>query len=167
MADLLTHALVAFSIGTVLSWRFEKITPQFITLIMIGSVLPDLTRIGLIIKSAWIEKSLGIPFSWQPLHTIGGVVIVILLISLLVGKKDNKTILPLLALGAFSHLFLDAFLIKASGHSYTMFFPFTSYSPQTPGFYLSTDVWPVMIAGIIAIIIWMIDSKRSELRSEK
>ncbi|MFW6375640.1 MAG: metal-dependent hydrolase [Thermoplasmatota archaeon] len=159
MADLLTHSLVAFSIGTILSWKFKRINAQFITILMIGSVLPDLTRIGLILESAIIENTFGVSFSWQPLHTIGGVIIIISLFTLFMDKKDNKYIFSLLSLGAISHLFLDAFLIKASGHSYTMFFPLTSHSPQMPGFYLSTDVWPVMITMTIAFIIYQIDKR--------
>lgn len=160
MADLLTHSLIAFSIGTVLSWRYEKIDPQFITLLMIGSVLPDLTRIGLILNPSMIENFSGIPFSWEPLHTLGGVIIIISLITLLVDKKVSRYVFSLLSIGALSHLFLDAFLLKASGHSYTLFFPFTSHSPQMPGFYLSTDVWPAIIAIMTAAAIWVIDKKR-------
>ena len=159
MADLLTHSLIAFSIGTMLSWRFKKINAQFITIMMIGSVLPDLTRIGLVIDSTFIEDIVGIPFSWEPLHTLGGVILVILIITLLVNKKDSRFILSLLSLGAFSHLLLDAFLIKVSGRSYTMFFPITIYNPEIPGFYLSTDVWPAVVAGFVTVIIYIIDSR--------
>ncbi|MFP4051024.1 MAG: metal-dependent hydrolase [Thermoplasmata archaeon] len=159
MADLLTHSLVAFSIGTILSWRFKKINAQFITILMIGSVLPDLTRIGLILESALIEKTLNIPFSWQPLHTLGGVVIVIAVLTLFVDEKDSRYVLSLLSVGVFSHLFLDAFLIKVSGRSYTMFFPIATYNPKVPGFYLSTDMWPAVIAVITAFIIYQVDSR--------
>ncbi|MFW6196140.1 MAG: metal-dependent hydrolase [Thermoplasmatota archaeon] len=159
MADLLTHSLVAFSIGTMLSWRFKKINAQLITILMIGSVLPDLTRIGLILESTFIEKTLNIPYSWQPLHTLGGVVIVIAVLTLLVNKKNSRYVLPLLSVGAFSHLFLDAFLIKVSGRSYTMFFPITTYNPEIPGFYLSTDMWPAVVAVITAFIIYQVDSR--------
>ncbi len=156
-ADLLTHALVAFSLGTLLSWKFKKIGPSLITMMMVGSVLPDLTRIGLILDSTMIENVLGIPFSWHPLHALGGVLISTTIFTQLFEEDKAKMIFLLTGTGAASHLVLDAFLLKASGRSYTMFFPVTTYNPSIPGFYLSTDLLPALIAGIIALTIWKID----------
>ena len=160
MADLLTHALIAFSITTVLSWRYTSITSSYITAAMVGSTLPDLTRIGLIIDSVVIEETLNIPFSWPPLPTLGGVLITATIITALVDKKHTKPVFLLLGLGAASHLILDIFLINASGHSYAVLFPFSSIHPATPGFYLSTNVWPVIVAGLIAIFVWRIDTSK-------
>ncbi len=157
MADLLTHVFVAFSVGTLLSWKYKWISSNYITIIMLGSVLPDLTRIGLILEPAFIEKVFNIPFSWSPLHTLGGVFIIILVLTLSVNKKYSKPIFLLLALGAFTHLFLDALLLSTTGYSYPMFFPITIYNPPTPGLYLSTDIWPSIVSGLAALLIWHID----------
>ncbi len=158
----MTHALVAFSAATVLSWKFRSIDHKFITAAMIGAVLPDLTRVGLIIDPAFIEEVLGIPFSWHPLHTLGGVLVVIAVITLLVQKEHSKPVFLLLSFGAASHLFLDSLLIKASGYSYPVFFPLTTYHPPTPGLYMSPDVWPVIVAGLIALAIFFIDRSAEE-----
>lgn len=161
MADLMTHALVAFSAATVLSWKFDRLK-GYITAAMLGSVLPDLTRIGILIDPALIERSLRIPFSWQPLHTLGGVIISILIITTMVQKEHVKPALLLLSLGAATHLFLDSLLIKASGYSYPIFFPFTTYRPPTPSLYMSPDVWPVIAAFFIALTVWTINSHNLE-----
>ncbi|MFW6305204.1 MAG: metal-dependent hydrolase [Candidatus Saliniplasma sp.] len=157
-ADLLTHVLVAFSVGIILSWRFKWISRNYITIIMLGAVLPDLTRIGLIIEPAYIENTFGVPFSWSPLHTIAGVFIIILLLTLVVHERYSKPVFILLVLGAFTHLFMDSFLLTTTGTSYTVFFPITFYNPPTPGFYLSTDMWPSMVSALAASVIWSIDN---------
>lgn len=157
MADLLTHALVAFSIGTALSWKFKRITPQFITIMMIGSVLPDLNRIELLLDPAAIQNTLDIPFSWQPFHTLGGVLLIIGILTLLVSKKNSELIFSLLCIGAFTHFLLDIFLLNASGTTFIIFFPITTFRPEMQGFYLSTDVWPAIVAAYTAIIVWFLD----------
>ncbi|MFO7791475.1 MAG: metal-dependent hydrolase [Candidatus Saliniplasma sp.] len=157
MADLLTHVFVAFSVGVLLSWRFPWISKNYITIIMMGSVLPDLTRIGLILEPAFIENLFGVPFSWSPLHTIGGVFIIILILTFSVDNKYSKPLFLLLALGAFTHLFLDSLLLTTTGYSYPLFVPITFYNPPTPGLYLSTDMWPSMISGVTALLVWQVD----------
>ncbi|MFP4000709.1 MAG: metal-dependent hydrolase [Thermoplasmata archaeon] len=153
MADLMTHALIGLTIGTILSWRYKKIGSPQITLIMVGTTLPDLIRIGLVLDPVKIEQVLGIPFSWTPLHTTGGVLIIIALGSLLTVPKDRKLLFVSLILGAGSHLFLDVLLITTSGYSYALFWPLIDVRPYTPGFYLSTDVWPAMVSGTVALLV--------------
>lgn len=62
----------------------------------------------------------------------------------------------LLSLGAGSHLLADALLVKAAGVSYPLFWPLTLYRPPTPGLYLSTDVWPSLLTGGIALATWYV-----------
>ncbi len=54
---------------------------------MVGSTLPDLTRIGLILDPAMMESVM--PFSWSPLHTpIGGMMVVGILSMLMENKHQ-------------------------------------------------------------------------------
>ncbi len=158
MADLLTHVLVAYSVAVVLSWRLHWITTPYVTALMVGSTLPDLTRIGLLIDPGLIERT-GIPFSYSPLHTLGGALITFLIISLTT-VKNFKPVSMLLGLGVLTHFALDLLLINASGHSFTVLWPLTAYRPPTPGLYLSTDLWPALLAGAVALVVWYTDSKR-------
>ncbi len=160
MADLLTHVLVAYSVGVVLSWRYQWIKKHHITLLMIGATLPDLTRIGLIVEPAYIH-GLGLPFNYFPLHTIIGSLIIAFIITQFV---NDGLAFPIIGVGALSHHLLDSLLLNASGYSYPMFWPVSSYSPPSPGLYLSTDMWPALVAGTISLAIWMIDRKK--LKSE-
>ncbi|MFP4609113.1 MAG: metal-dependent hydrolase [Candidatus Natronoplasma sp.] len=158
MADLLTHALIGYTMGMLLSWRYKWVKPSYITMIMVGAVLPDVVRIRLLLDPILIETYLGIPFSWAPLHTLGGVLVSGLIITSLFESKMNKRIFLVVMIGALSHLVLDALLITASGHSYAVLWPFTYHRPIIPGLYLSSNVLPAVISSITAAIVWRIDS---------
>lgn len=160
MADLLTHAFVGYTIGLILSWRYEKLRSPHITAIMVGTTLPDLIRISLILNPIKIGEFVGVPFSWTPIHVAGGALLIIAIGSLLSIPKESKMIFILLAIGTISHLFLDSLLITASGYSYALFWPFLEFHPSTPGLYLSTDVWPVFVSGITALFVRSADRIR-------
>lgn len=155
MPDLLTHALVMYCVATVASWHYEWLTPSFITVAMMGAMIPDMTKIRLVLPSHRVESLLGIPFDWSALHTLGGAVVAVLIGTALVPQNHRKRVLSLLALGAASHLLLDALLVKPSGHSYAVLWPLTQYQPPTPGLYLSTDRWPAIVTGAVAGLVWL------------
>lgn len=157
MAELFTHVLAGYILATALSWRFTWITPPLVTVAMVGAALPDLNRIGLLVDAALIESMLGIPFSWTPLHRIGGTVLVIALGTLLVPSRLRKAVAIMLILGAGSHYLLDLFLYQPSGLAGPMFWPLTGERIAIPGFYLSSDRWTAAVAIIIAGIVFAID----------
>ncbi len=158
MADLLTHLIVGYSIGTILSWRYEKIKAPHITAIMFGTILPDLVRIHLLIDPVWVENIMNIPFSWTPIHTLGGVLLITWMGFLFTQRRHSKIVLILVGIGGATHLLLDSFLRTASGHAYAVLWPFLGSHPAVPGFYVSPDVWPALIAVPIGILVWIVDS---------
>lgn len=151
MPDLLTHVLVAYSVATVLSWRFERLTPQYVTVAMAGAMAPDLSRVDLVLPAATIETALGIPFRWGAFHTLGGSLLVIAIGALFVPNQYRRQVFVLLCFGMLSHHALDLLLIKPSGHSYAVLWPLTQYHPPTPGIYLSTDRWPAVVSFLLAM----------------
>ncbi|MCL7418617.1 MAG: metal-dependent hydrolase [Halalkalicoccus sp.] len=164
MPDLLTHALAMYVVLTVASWRVEWLTPSFVTVGMMGAMIPDLTKVKLVVPSHRVESVLGVPFDWFALHTLGGSLVSVLIGTVLVPSKYRTRVLSLLALGAASHLLLDALLINPSGYSYALFWPLTDYHPPTPGLYLSTDRWPALVAGALAALVW---SRTRRLRADR
>jgi len=154
MADLLTHALAAYVIAVALSFRYEWITAPYVTVCMMGSMIPDMTKISLVLSSEQIEAGLGIPFDWYALHTVGGSFLSVLIGTVLVPSAYRKRIFALLAIGAASHLVLDAFLFKPSGFMSPMLWPLTDYQFSIDGFYLSSDRWPAFVSGVLAAIVW-------------
>lgn len=156
MPDLLTHALLAYSLATLLSWRYAWITKPYVTAAMAGAFIPDLIKIYLVLPSETVHQLIGLSFSWEPLRTSGGVVISILIGVILVAPQHRRRAFLTLSLGAGSHLLTDALLRTPSGRSYPILWPITRYNPPTPGLYLSTDIAPGIIAAIVAITIWIL-----------
>lgn len=154
MPDILTHVLVGYVLGTLLSFRLRWLTPQYVSVAMLGTLVPDLTKIKLLVPSGQVEGLLGIPFDWFAIHTLGGGLVAVAIGALCTTNQHRRRVLGLLLLGASSHLFLDALLINASGHSYAVFFPFSAVHPPTPGLFLSTDRWPAVVSGLLAVTVW-------------
>lgn len=165
MADLLTHVLVGFIIATILSWRYEWITPPMVVAAMVGAASPDLNRLELVIPAHVIETTLGIPWGWWPLHTLGGLVLVTAIVALIVPPSIRWQVVTLFVIGAISHHVLDLLLLKPSGRSYAVLWPLTQYHPPMPGFYLSSDRWPAALTTLIAFGVWVIDRRRSDATS--
>lgn len=155
MPDLLAHALLAYTIGLLLSWRYGWITAQYRTVCMAGAFIPDLSKVELLVPDEWVEQVLGVPFEWFGLHTGGAVLLSILVGVTVVSEPERKRVFALLAVGAGSHLVADGFLRTVTGYSYPIFWPITRYQPPTPGLYLSTDPTPTIIAILLALAAWV------------
>lgn len=156
MADLFTHVLVGYSIGTALSFRYEWLSTRLVTIVMLGALVPDLTKIALVIPSSHVETLLGIPFEWRALHRLGGTLVVITMGALLTDTEHRRRVFLLLAVGATSHHCLDVLNSNLSGYSYAVFWPLTTYNPPTPSLFLSSDRWPALVAMTIATVLWFV-----------
>ena len=154
MPDLLTHALAGYILATTLSFKYEWLTPPWVTVCMMGTFIPDLTKIRLLLPSYQIEQLLGLPFDWFALHTVGGTTVSVLIGTVLVPHEHRRRVLALLAVGAGSHLFLDSLLITTTGYAAPMGWPLINSGLPTPGIYLSSDRWPALVAGLLAIYLW-------------
>jgi len=150
MPDLLAHALVAYAIATVLSWRYGWLTPPYVTAVVAGAFVPDLAKAELVVSSSRVAALLGVPFDWQALHLGGGVLLSILAGVLVVASGARRLAALALGLGAGSHLVLDALLRTPSGYSYPVLWPLAAVRPPTPGLYLSTEPWPTAAAAGLA-----------------
>jgi len=158
MPDLLTHALIGYIIATTASFRYDWLTPPWVTICMMGTFIPDLTKIKLVVSSYQIEQFLGVPFDWFALHTVGGALVSVLIGTVLVPSEYRTRVFGLLLVGAGSHLFFDALLITTSGYMSPMLWPITAYRFAMPKLFLSSDRWPALIAGGLATVIWWLTS---------
>ena len=161
MPDLFTHMLVGYTIAVVLSWRYEWLAYPYVTLVMGAAILPDLNRIELVLPAATIEATLGIPWSWVPLHRISGTLLVVCLGTLCAPTHLRRRVFALLAIGATSHYTLDSLLYKPSGLSGPFLWPISEYRFAIEGIYLSSDRWPVLVMGTVAAVVWYVDRRRS------
>ncbi|PSP76993.1 metal-dependent hydrolase [Halobacteriales archaeon QS_1_68_20] len=152
MPDLLAHVLLAYAVAQALSWRYRWLSPAYVTVVMAGAMIPDLSKAAMVLPGTRVEALLGVPFDWFALHTSGGVLLSILVGVALVAPTERRRVFLLLALGAATHLFADALLLKPSGRSYPVFWPLTRYHPPTPGLYLSTEPRPAVVAAVAALV---------------
>ncbi|MFD1564520.1 metal-dependent hydrolase [Haloarchaeobius amylolyticus] len=156
MPDLLTHVLVGYSIGTLLSVRYERIRAPQVTLVMAGALSPDLRKIALVSPNSILQTVTGSPVSWTPLHTLGGSLLVVVLGSLLVAPEYRRQAIALTTIGAVSHHAFDVALFTITGEAYAVFFPMSTYRPPSLDLYLSTDRWPAAVAGVLAVVVWTV-----------
>lgn len=154
MTELLTHVLVGFILGTLLSVRFDWINRQFVTVVMFGAMLPDFWQIDLIVPSETIQETFGVPFYWFVLHTPFGTILSISILSLLIDSPYRKRVFGLLLAGATSHFVLDALLINPSIFSSVLFWPVATELLPLPMIIVSSDRWPAAIAICVSILVW-------------
>lgn len=161
MPELLTHALVGYVLAVALSYRYRWLTPPYVTVCMMGAFVPDLAKIRLLVPSWEVERWLGLPFDWVGLHTVGGTLVSVLIGVVLVRAVDRRRVFGLLAVGAGSHLFLDALLWFPSGRMKPVLWPLITFRPRFSGLFVSTDRWPVLVALVAAALAWYLRYHRS------
>jgi hypothetical protein len=154
MADLLTHVLTAYVLAALLSLRDDRLTPATTTAAMVGGLVPDLDRIGLVVPASAVEASLGVPVGWDAFATVGGVAVALGLGTLAVPPRLRRRTAAMLALGALSHLCLDYLLVFPSGYSHAYLWPVTAAGLPGPGLYLSSARWPAAVAVVVAGAVW-------------
>jgi hypothetical protein len=159
VTDVLTHVLVGYVVGTLLTIRYERLRRAHVTLVMIGALSPDFAKIDLLFPDEFVSYLLGIPFSWAPLHLLGGTIVVTLFGALLFAPEYRRDVVVLVAIGAASHHVLDLGLMTSTGYSYAAFWPLTEYRLPAGGLYLSTDRWPALVAGLCAVLVWALERR--------
>lgn len=151
MPDLLSHVFLGYAVATLLAVRYDWLDRAAVTAVLVGAILPDATKVRLVVTSWQVSEWTGVPFSWSGLHTLGGTLVAVLVGGLLVRPRDRRRAVLALGLGAATHLVADALFRRPTGHSYSVLWPLTRYQPPTPGLYLSTELWPVAATGALAL----------------
>jgi len=139
MPDWLTHTLTGWIIG--------KTTKQDISLLLIGALIPDTTKLHLLFNQGYNTQALDL---FLPLHTPFGALLIALIISLFFQDITNAMI-PL-TIGLTSHFILDFFLINVSG-GMPLLFPL-SWEEWQYGLIRSDDYTMTLVALLAAIIIY-------------
>ena len=152
MAEGLTHVLLAFGLFTATGWTVGWLDRHWVAVGMVGSLLPDLSRLDLLVDDYILSQALGIPFDWGALHTFGGVVVLAALGAVLFDSRQARLRgFGLLVAGGCSHLAVDAVKAWADGASGAALYPLTWWRPPTPGLYVSADRWVLGVAVAVAI----------------
>lgn len=153
MPDWLTHVLVGYALATALSVRLAWLSPRYVTLAMVGALLPDLTKLKLLVPAEAVTATLGVPFDWMAFHTLAGTLVAVLFVAALVPAEYRRRALLVLALGATSHHALDLLLVQPSGLTYPVLWPLTDFRAPSVDLYLSSDREPALVAATLALLV--------------
>lgn len=145
MPDWLTHILFAFIACKASGLVFKPLDRADIALVLIGALLPDLTKVRL----AFELMSMDVKDLIEPLHTPAGSLLISVLISLFF--FDSSRTFLLLASGAGTHFFLDV-IEGMIGGGIRLLFPlnWTVYSIDL----LPGEDWRVGVMLLAVIISW-------------
>jgi len=155
MADLLTHVLVPYVLLTAASWRFDRLTGRWIVIGMAGAALPDLVKAELLVDDRAVESLLGVPFSYAPISSVGGVVLIAGAIAVFFGD-ERRRVYALLVFGGLTALVVDGLRVFADGRSGFWLYPIW-WRPPTPGLYVSSDVRVLLVAVLASAGVFLCD----------
>ncbi|MFB6299022.1 MAG: metal-dependent hydrolase [Halobacteriales archaeon] len=151
----MTHVLVVYSLGAVVAGIIDSVPDRFVPVGMIGAILPDLSKLNLLVDPERLTAIFGVPFSWLPLHRLGGTLVVAALGALVFDRSERRLAGGFLLGGALTQYPLDAMIKRANGLSPPYLYPFTWWQPPAGGLYLSSDLWPILPAATLAVGVWL------------
>jgi hypothetical protein len=141
MPDWLTHSLVG--------WITGKTTKQEISLLVVGALIPDITKLYLLFDLLSDTMTEDI---FLPIHTPFGALLIACLIALFFHNITNALI-PLL-IGITTHFTLDFLLLNVSG-GMPLLFPF-SWEEWQLDLIRSDDFTTTIVALLAALLIFFI-----------
>ena len=159
MPDLLTHVLGVYVLLTPLTWRVEWIERRHVTLVMVGTVVPDISKAHLLVESSVVADALGRPWSWLGIHRLGPAGILAGIGAMGFERGHRLLAFGLLLVGVLLHLVFDLAVIRASGLAPPYLYPITWWHPPSADLLLSSDVWPWMGASVLAGAVWLVDRR--------
>lgn len=116
MPDWITHLAVAWTLCTILGFRYKQFTQANIAVVMVGALIPDIYKIVLV--SSYIGANL---YDFlKPIHLPAGSVVIGGMISLFF--QERKMIFLFLLLGIATHYALDLLLKTVTG-GITLLYP--------------------------------------------
>ncbi|MGZ7117965.1 MAG: metal-dependent hydrolase, partial [Methanobacterium sp.] len=119
MPDEITHVLVAWTLATLLGFRFKQFSQANSAIVILGALIPDIQKIYIFLDL------IGVQILLIPIHLPVVSLLLAGFITLLFEKK--KLIFSLLALGIFTHYALD--LLMFSG-GISILYPFSAIKWQ-------------------------------------
>lgn len=148
MPDWISHIAAAYILCTLLGFRYRQFNTANTVLAMIGAVLPDVVKLGLIFEFFGYDLFDRI---WA-VHLPVGSVIIAGMVSLFF--QDKRTAFLFLVLGLTTHFVLDLLLYNVSG-GIALLFPF--YWGQYQLDLITTDNYYVtLVFLLLALTVYLI-----------
>ena len=148
MAELLTHVLAAYVLLTVAGWWVTWLGPRWVAVGMGGAAIPDLVKIERLVDEGAIEAVLGVPFSYAPVSSLAGVLVIAGVITLLFGQARRR-VYGLLVTGGVLSLVLDGLRVFVDGSASFWLYPLWG-RPPTPSLYVTSDARVLVVAVVVS-----------------
>lgn len=154
MPDWITHVLVAWSLGTILGFKFKQFNQPNTAIVMLGALIPDIYKITLLLQQfgIYMESFL------SPVHLPMGSILIAAILSLFFDK--SKSIFLFLIFGIITHYALDI-LIFSGGME--LLYPFSSIKFQIGVISIidfNITIISIVLAFFVFIACKMIDKKK-------
>jgi hypothetical protein len=162
VTDLLTHVAVAYALATAVAWHTDRVDAGLVAAFVVGSVVPDVSKLSLLVTREAFHALLGFDVWFVGLHTLGGVLAMAAGGALLVDRDSRWPVFVAIALGGALHLGLDLGVVRADGHAPPYLYPFTWWRPPSFGWYLSSHVWPSLVGVPVALAVLWWDRRRAQ-----
>jgi membrane-bound metal-dependent hydrolase YbcI (DUF457 family) len=158
MADLLSHVLIAFIVFTVAGWAVDWLGRRWVAVGMVGAILPDLDLAEVLVDGSVVSRSIGLPFDWGAIHTLGGVLLLAAAGAVLFERAaQRRRAFLLLGAGGIVHLAVDGTKAWADGANGVSLYPFSWWRNPTPGLYAPGDRRVLVVAVVVAGAVWLLD----------
>jgi hypothetical protein len=156
MVDLLTHVLVPYILLTVASWRLDWLTERWIIIGMAGAAIPDLVKLDLLVDDRLVSSLLGLPFDYEPISSLGGVLLIAAGIALLF-RDERQRVYGFLVFGGGSALVVDGLRVFADGRGLVFWLYPLWWRPPTPSLYVTSDPRVLPVALVMAAVVFLVD----------
>lgn len=155
VADLLSHVLIAYALLTAASWLIEPLTHRWVAVGMGGAAIPDLVKLELLVDEGVIQRTLDIPFEYDPIGSLAGVLLIAGVITLLF-THERRRVYTLLVTGGTLSLVGDGLRAYADGHASFWLYPFW-WRPPTPSLYVTSDPRVLASTLVVAVAVALVD----------
>ena len=149
MPDWTTHVLVAWSLATILGFRFKQFSQKNVAIVMLGALIPDIYKLNLVLGSFGFN----VQSFLTPIHLPIGSLLIAAIISLFFIEK--RLIFLFLAIGIGTHYVLDLLLF---GGGMEILYPFSTLKFQI-GIIPVTDLNITILSIILASIVFLVYKK--------
>ena len=145
MPDWTTHVLFAWTICTILGFRFKQFSQPNSAIVMLGALIPDIYKISLFSD----QFGINLHSFLLPIHLPIGSLLIAAIFSLFF--IERRSIFLFLIMGIGTHYILDLLLF---GGGMELFYPLSSLKFQI-GIISITDLNITLISIILALFVYL------------
>jgi len=159
MPDWVTHIAVAYILCTIIGFKYRQFNTSNTVLAMVGAVLPDVVKLGLVGEFLGYEV-------WDQIwavHLPLGTLIIAGMVSLFF--QDKRTAFLFFVLGAATHYTLDLLLFNVSG-GIALLYPFYWEEWQLDLFTTENFHVPIVVLAV-AVLTYLVSRRMAKKGSKE